>query len=339
MKCPTRRCRVVDICPFLDGINRICLLQPDGTCILACESCEKVFSHVSEMGDHLASSCPEKIVPCSQTGNGCTWKGRRLSLQAHIEKCPYESIKGFFAIHDSKMAQLSKENERLRRRTDELEGVARILKQELEWAKTALEPWYRPIYSERPSTADYNRYPSDGGPNTVPGPNQVGSVLLQRMDPATSNISLPGSRGESGATETSDFFDPFTFIGQSQGQTSNTHATNSASTTTTIASSESNPSLSAYTNNHTVGPRDSNDIGGDAAPDYGSSNGPGFIQEPTGFALSLGTSNLQSTSTVPLLPNPISTNLGPSIHSHVSLSVPATQQRGISYNPLITYVQ
>lgn len=299
-----------------------------------------MFSHVSEVGDHLASSCSEKIVPCSQTGNGCTWKGRRLSLEAHTEKCPYESIKGFFAIHDSKMAQLSKENERLRRRTDELEGAVRILRQELEWAKVALEPWYRPIYSERPSmTANYNRYPSNGGPNTMPGPTQVGQVLLQRMNLATSNTSLPGSRGESGATETLDLFDPFTFIGQSQGQTSNVHAANNPSTTTTIVSSESNPSLSAYTNNHAVGPRDSDDIGGDAIPESGSSNSPGFIQDPTGFTLSPGTSNLQSASTAPSLPNPMSTNPIPSIHSHVSISIPATQKRGISCNPLITCVQ
>jgi hypothetical protein len=206
------------------------------------------FPALSAMKDHLANSCLERIVSCRQAGNGCAWKGRMVSLETHVDKCPYESIKGFFAIHSTQMAQLSKENERLRRRTDELEGKIRILRQELEWAKLALGPWYRPVYPERPPmSANCTQCPDDEGASAEPGLSQVGPVLLQDVDP-TGGTSLPEPRVENGATEVFDFFDPFSFISQRQDRVSSIYATSNAPTTASATNTDTNNNSSSNAN-------------------------------------------------------------------------------------------
>jgi len=319
----------------------ICTSQSDDVHTTACESCEKEFPSVPAMKDHLANSCLEKIVPCRQTGNGCAWKGRRVSLETHVDNCPYESIKGFFAIHSAQMAQLSKENDRLRRRTDELEGIIRILGQELEWAKLALGPWYRGVHPERPPiSANCSQCPNDEGAGARPGPSQVGQILLQDMGP-TGGTSLPEPRVENGATETFDFFDPFSFVGQRQDRVSS-----NAPTVTNATNTDTNTGGRAI-ESHGV-----RDPGGDAAfgsgpSGPGSSNSPGSIHHATVTALSPGAENPQSMSPTspavllsdhfpseggsfsrtqswqhvspppaPMLPNPT-----PSIHSPVSITV------------------
>ena len=256
------------------------------------------------MKDHLADSCPEKVIPCRQAGNGCTWEGRRILLEAHVDKCPYESIKGFFAIHSAQVARISKDNDRLRRRTDELEGTVRILRQELEWAKIALGPWYRPVYPERQSTStNYTRHPNSGGTDTRPGPSQFGAILLQGVDP-TGGTSHQEHRVESGAAETYDFFDPFSFISQRQDHISGVHVPTDASATTNVAGTDTNPNISSNAGNHAIESRDVHDLDRDATFEsgpsgFGSSDGSGSIHNATVTALSSGASNLQSTSVVP----------------------------------------
>jgi hypothetical protein len=249
------------------------------------------------MKDHLESSCPEKIVPCSQVENGCMWKGQRVSLKAHVDNCPYESIKGFFVLHNTKMMQLSKDNERLRRRSDELEGVVRILRQELECAKIALGPWYRLVYPVRPPvTASYDQYLNDEGAVTVPG-----QMLLGGMHPTTDGTSHPELRVESVGAETFDFPHPFSFIGQTQNHIPNIYATDNASETTIVTNTEHGSNPSTHTSSHAV---DSHDLGGGAmsgndSSGSGSSNGLGTIQNATGFVLSPETSDPQATSATP----------------------------------------
>ena len=355
-------------------LTRVCPFQSESSQTVTCESCEKEFSHVSIMKDHLESSCPERVVPCNQAENGCTWKGRRVSLKVHIDNCPYESIKGFFDLHNAKMSQLSKDNERLRRRSDELEGVVRILRQELEWAKIALGPWYRPVYPERPPvTTNYDQYP-DEGICTGPGPSRVGPTLLGGMHPTTGGTFHPEPRVENVGAETFDLSDPFPFISQMQSHIPNIYATNNASPTTIVASTESSSNLSTYTSSHAVESGDNHDLGEDAisgngSSGSGSSNGLGSIQNATGFVLSRETSNLQPTSATPPTahfsdhfpsenqvvfeehgspsqpqgweytpsPNSMSSNPGLSIHSPVSISAFAIRNRGFSCNPLITH--
>ena len=319
----------------------ICTSQSDDVHTTACESCEKEFPSVPAMNDHLANSCLEKIVPCRQAGNGCAWKGRRVSLETHVDNCPYESIKGFFAIHGTQMAQLSKENDRLRRRTDELEGIIRILGQELEWAKLALGPWYRAVYPERPPiSANCTQRPSDEGAGAGPWPSQVGQIHLQDMDP-TDGTSLPEPRVENGATETFDFFDPFSFISQRRDRVSS-----NAPTTTNATNTDTNTSGRTIESHGVRDPsRDAASGSGPSGP--GSSNGPGSIHYATMTALSPGADNSQSmppASPVVLLsdhfpseggsfsrtqswqrvsppPAPMPPNPSPSIRSPVSITV------------------
>ena len=313
------------------------------------------------MKDHLANSCPENITPCRQAENGCTWQGRRASLGAHVDKCPYESIKGFFAIHSVQMAQLSKDNDCLRRRTDELEGTVRILRQELEWAKIALGPWCRPVYPERPSmSASYGQFPDDGD-GTRSEPNRFGPMVLPGVGP-TGGTSRPEPRMENDATETFDFFDPFSFIGQGQNQVSSIHATNNGSIATGVSDTDSNTNTpSSNANGHAIDSHNVRDLNRDTTYESGPSgsgslNGSGSIHNATVIALSPGASNLQSTSAAPPVPlfsdhfpsedqaafeggsssrtqgrqhvpsPPVSTpsNSSPGIHPPVSITVPST---------------
>lgn len=271
--------------------------ESNDTQTITCECCGEDLSQVAAMKDHLASSCPEKTIPCGQAENGCTWKGRRLSLEAHTDNCPYESIKGFFSIHSTKMAQLSRDNERLRLRTDELEGIIRILRQELEWTKIALGPWYRPVYPERPPiTANYTQSPNVEGAGAGPGPNRVG--LLESMTQTAGNTAHPEFGVESGPTETLGSFDPFSFINRTQNEVSNIRATNNALTAPTVIDTESNPNISTHTSNSPVEFRDSHDLGGNPIPGSGSFNGLESIQSVIGSELSPETSNLQSAATM-----------------------------------------
>lgn len=306
------------------------------------------------MKDHLASSCPEKIVPCRQADNGCTWRGRRVSLESHVNQCPYESIKGFFAIHGTQVGQLSKDNERLRRRTDELEGTVRILRQELESVKIALRPWYRPTYPERPSMpANYTQSPNNEDASTGSAPSRVEPIILRGVDP-TNPTSRPEPRVENHATETFDLFDPFSFVSQRRSEDSSVHTTN---TTSTTMDSNANPSTNV--NDHAVWSYYSHDLDGHTThePHPGSSHGSESTHNTTGTALSPGASNLQSTFTappvtlfsdhfpsedqgfeggsssrpqgwqhVPSSTNPTPSNASPSIYSPVSSSVLATQK-------------
>ena len=271
--------------------------QPGDDHTAACESCEKEFPSVPALKNHLVSSCPEKLVPCRQADNGCVWRGRRVSLETHIGQCPYESIKGFFAIHNTQMAQLSEDNGRLRRRADELEGTVRVLRQELEWVKVALGPWCRPVYPERPSmSVNYAQYPNDEGASTGSAPSRVGPIFLRGVDP-TGGTSLPEPRVESGVTETFGFVDPFSFVGQRGNQVLNIYAANSASTTTSGVGTDPN----ARPQTEVVESHDHHDLNIDASYEPGYSNGSGSIYNTPGTALSPGAGNLQSTSTAPPL--------------------------------------
>lgn len=356
--------------PLQGGLTCIRFFQLDNVQTMACESCGKEFPSIYAAKNHLANFCPEKIVSCGQAENGCSWKSRRLSLKTHVEQCPYESIKGFFAIHNTKMAQLSKDNERLWRRTEELGGVVRILKQELGWAKLALGPWYRPVYTERPLlTTNYIQYPNDEDASAGQGATGVRLMLPRVMDPIASGTSRPEPRVENGATEAFGFFDPFSFVGQTRNHDANIHAANNAPTTTTVTSAE--PNLQTRASSHAVESGNSHDPNGDTISGPGYSNGSETIQNPTASVLSPGTRNFQSTSAAPatalfsdhfppenraafeesgssslpqgwqhaLSSNSMPSSPNPGIHSPVSISALVARKRRVYCNLLITYTQ
>jgi len=292
-----------------------------------------------------------------------------VSLEAHIGQCPYESIKGFFAIHNTQMGQLSKDNERLRHRTDELEGTIRILRQELEWSKFALGPWYRPVYSERPTiSASYAQCPDDEGARY--GPNRVGPTLSRGVDPTGGTSHSV----EDGATETSDLFDPFSFIGQRQNHLPGIHATHNTSTVTSVTDADPGTDAPVNGSDHAVGPHNIHDLNGDPAyefgpPGSGALNDSGPVHNATA-ALSPGAGNPQSTSSAPPVtlfsdhfpsgdqefeggsssrqqgwqhvlspPNSTSPNPGPNIHLPVSTPAIVTQMRLRVRNSPVTHTK
>ncbi|KAJ7188085.1 hypothetical protein C8R46DRAFT_1183731 [Mycena filopes] len=122
---------------------------------VTCEFCSLELPR-SELGAHNII-CPEAIVPCPQESNGCAWTGPRSTLASlHTQSCPYEAIKGFFAVNATKLERITEENLLLRHKVDTLEGHLQSTKRELQSAKTALGPWYRSdgvyAYSGRPSS-------------------------------------------------------------------------------------------------------------------------------------------------------------------------------------------
>ncbi|KAJ6594052.1 hypothetical protein B0H19DRAFT_1093554 [Mycena capillaripes] len=119
--------------------------------------------------------CSEALVPCPQASNGCGWTGPRATLaSAHTPSCPYEAIKGFFALNTTKFERIAEENLILRHRVDTLESLVQTTKRELMSAKTALGPWFRPdgVYA-------YSRPSADLPPD---------------LQPASASSSSPASR-------------------------------------------------------------------------------------------------------------------------------------------------
>ena len=339
----------------------LCLFQSGDTQTMTCKFCEQGFTDVSTLKDHLDTTCPDTTIPCSQAENGCTWKGRRLSLETHVDKCPYESIKGFFSLHKTNMGQLSKENERLRRRTDELEGLVRILRKELDWVKIVLEPWYRPVYPERPSmTINCDQYPNNDGPGSGPGSRRAGPTHLQGMDLIAGDASNLAPRVENGVTEGVDIFDPFSFLGRTQNHAPNVRTGNDVPLTTALAGAEPSPSPSVHTSSRAVEPRESQNLGTTQGP---SPSGPGSTRDAA--VLSPRTNEVQSTSITPLpdhfppenrevfedgslsqprgwshLPplNSMSSNPSPSIQIPVSICIPEVRKRTVQLHLLIAYM-
>lgn len=87
--------------------------------------------------------CPEVTVPCLQSLNGCPWSGPRCDITGHTETCPYERIKGFFAINNTRLGTLETENANLRRQVSGLEAALAAVRRDVDNAKTSLGPWFR----------------------------------------------------------------------------------------------------------------------------------------------------------------------------------------------------
>lgn len=103
-------------------------------------------------------SCSMATLPCTHGDDGCAWTGLRDALEAHVKACPYESIKGFFAINSKRFEALSEENEILRHQVDTLEGTLRTTQRELRHVKITLGPWFRP-HSQQPTTSYHPSVP------------------------------------------------------------------------------------------------------------------------------------------------------------------------------------
>ena len=115
----------------------------------ACPDCDTVLPR-GDMSNH-ASNCLERVVSCEQAVHGCSWTGPRRALSTlHQHQCPYEAIKGFFALNVTRMSALETENTALRWRVEELENALRSTSRDLQTVKLALGPWFRPDGSHVP---------------------------------------------------------------------------------------------------------------------------------------------------------------------------------------------
>ncbi|KAH8108037.1 hypothetical protein BXZ70DRAFT_31609 [Cristinia sonorae] len=109
-------------------------------------TCSACLATISD-GSFAAHSeiCPDIVISCTHASHGCPWTGRRIAMQStHLPTCPYESIKGFFAIHDNKTAALEQENVQLRHQISVMQGMVNIMQRELDAVKRVLGPWYGP---------------------------------------------------------------------------------------------------------------------------------------------------------------------------------------------------
>jgi hypothetical protein len=156
--------------------------------------------------DHVAT-CSEVVVPCLHADNGCSWTGPRHELsELHISSCSYESIKGFFAIHGTRVSTLSAENTALKQGVLALEGIVHLMQRETQSLKTILGPWYHSEV-QRTSRADVRhvQVPDDSNLQGFAGPS-LSRTATQRtqvptldqfdtidaeLDPATSFFLPP----------------------------------------------------------------------------------------------------------------------------------------------------
>ena len=69
----------------------------------------------------------------------------------HLLTCPYESIKGFFAVNASRLSTLEAENVMLRQKVDRMETVLAAAQREVDSARSSLGPWFRPSGSQPPA--------------------------------------------------------------------------------------------------------------------------------------------------------------------------------------------
>ncbi len=106
-----------------------------------CDFCSTEYSRGLQLSH--AETCSEAVVTCIHASNGCQWEGKRRSLiPGHIASCPYEAIKGFLSLHESRLADLREENLGLRNKIDVLQGHLQNTTRDLQATKAALGPWY-----------------------------------------------------------------------------------------------------------------------------------------------------------------------------------------------------
>lgn len=256
------------------------------TTITVCQSCDQEVSSAS-LTTH-GTTCPDMIIPCTQSSNGCTWIGPRRNLaDSHISVCPYEAIKGFFSIAEARTVKLVEENESLRQKLMAMEGMTQIIRSELDAVKTTLGPWYRlerayerPIVSQRPSYAQSGHNIRDDIP-PMPAP----SGGDQSVQPSQGFPDVPSSlnRPPYSDVDIASYFPP--------------------------ALAESSSSQQAYESRQNFQPPPSLDAYASRSPPASSSQGNAF----------------DSTSTMPIAPLNLSTTLPGTLSSmHSSLETLAS---------------
>ncbi|KAL5485278.1 hypothetical protein ACEPAI_7920 [Sanghuangporus weigelae] len=111
--------------------------EQETECVACSGRCKR-----GELSGHTAT-CSELQIACAHSDHGCPWREKRKTLPEHLEKCPYEAIKGFFAVNDTRMSALRDEITVLRQNLNKAEANIHALTRELAIARKALGPWWR----------------------------------------------------------------------------------------------------------------------------------------------------------------------------------------------------
>jgi hypothetical protein len=110
---------------------------------ITCGHCDEVLVRGS-LSAHQ-TECTEFPISCTYFNNGCSWSGPRRDLRdEHLPTCPYEAIKGFFAINSARVSELEMENTALKRVVESMEQALRNIRRDVDTAKASLGPWFRP---------------------------------------------------------------------------------------------------------------------------------------------------------------------------------------------------
>ncbi|KZV61546.1 hypothetical protein PENSPDRAFT_759354 [Peniophora sp. CONT] len=111
--------------------------MPVASSSTTCAVCSKHLPNAEALAAHT-SECAS----CPQSTHGCLWRGRADDLNdSHLKTCPYRSLNGFFAIHDSRAARLEEENRVLKVRLEATEGLVRTLLGDMVALKSVLGPF------------------------------------------------------------------------------------------------------------------------------------------------------------------------------------------------------
>ncbi|KAI8817295.1 uncharacterized protein EV422DRAFT_570919 [Fimicolochytrium jonesii] len=88
---------------------------------IECEFCSASVAR-GELAEHQEKTCPEVSTSCPHLRFGCLWQGPRRDLtSSHLPTiCPFERMKTFFELHESKLAALILENQGLQSQLDTL---------------------------------------------------------------------------------------------------------------------------------------------------------------------------------------------------------------------------
>jgi hypothetical protein len=143
------------------------------------------------MTSHI-DTCPLVAVSCTYSTVGCGWIGIREDLESiHLLSCPYEALKGFFAIHAKESANLRAENTALREEICTLRANVRDLTNDVSKARYALGPWFKAVQQPSISTTQVvERIPGRRRLSSPFASGVLGFTTDEVRDP-TSDTSTP----------------------------------------------------------------------------------------------------------------------------------------------------
>lgn len=182
---------------------------------VTCIHCDAILARASLASHH--AECLFIPVPCVHSQYGCPWVGPRHTLpDSHLASCPYEAIKGFFAIQSTRQKELEAENAELKRTVGDLERSVRSHQRDLERAKVRLGSWFKsaPIDNEDAGSVGSQSSSDTPGGHVPPPPGLLRRRLSVPFNPAVFGVEDTASeatarRSTISTTTAPDLDDPY----------------------------------------------------------------------------------------------------------------------------------